>query len=238
MAGHLQDLRALVVGVADEVGASIADGLAGAGAHLVVADADGSAAERVAAELVAAGAQAHGAAVDLSDPASVEALFAMADSALGGLDVLVNGAGRAGRQDFLEITEDEFIRLHEHNTHGVFACTQQAARRMSTGGRIINVCSLAARQPSPQAAAYATTQAAILSLTQSSAKSFGPQQVTVNAVGTNLDDGLVEGDPRAVPLGAVGTAQDLTSLVLFLASAQAGHITGQFVTADGGMVMT
>lgn len=238
MPSQLRGLRALVIGVAGGPGAAIAGGLADAGARLMVADADGAAAKRAAADITAAGGAAAGAgAVDLADHASIEALFAAADAALGGLDLLVNGGSRASEQNFLDITEDEFLGLHEYNTQGVFTCTQQAARRMPGGGAIINVCSLAARQPSPLAAAYATTQAAILSLTQSSAKAFGARGIAVNAVGTNAADGLAEGNPLAVPLGGAGTARDVTALVLFLVSGRAGHITGQFFTADGGMVM-
>ncbi|WP_448811756.1 SDR family NAD(P)-dependent oxidoreductase [Agromyces bauzanensis] len=255
--GRLQGRRAVVTGAGSGIGAAIARGYAAEGAEVLLADLAGDAAQAVASEIVAAGGEAHAHSVDVADEASVAALFARADEVLGGVDVLVNGAGVLRRQPFLETDEQSWELVLRVNSLGPLLCTQQAARRFIDQGadtrgvgKIVNICSTSSRQATGDFTAYAASKAALLSLTQSTAKGLAPHGITVNGIGPGIvdtplwrADALTLADHRLedytskIPLGRLSQPEDVVPTAVFLASDDSDYMTGQLLMVDGGMVM-
>jgi meso-butanediol dehydrogenase/(S,S)-butanediol dehydrogenase/diacetyl reductase len=252
MSGRLEGRRIIVTGGARGIGAAFARALAAEGAAVVVGDIDEDAARATAESIAATGRRASAVGVDVSDPDSVAALFTRADEEFGGLDVLFNNAGLLRQQAFLDITEADWHLLHDVNVRGVLLCTQQAARRFlaAGSGKIVNTCSTSSRQPSADYAAYATTKAAVLSLTQSSARALAPHGITVNGIGPGIVDTELWNSARSagqarpladyaaqIPLGRPARPEDIAPTAVFLASRDSDYITGQLLMVDGGMVI-
>ena len=255
--GRLLDRRAVVTGAGSGIGAAIARGYAAEGAEVIVADLAVEAAEAVASGIREAGGIAHAHAVDVADEASVEALFERADAELGGVDVLVNAAGILRRQAFLDVDEESWDRTIRVNSLGPLLCTQQAARRFIDqgeatrgAGKIVNICSTSSRQATGDFTAYAASKAALLSLTQSTAKGLAPHGITVNGIGPGIvdtplwrADALTLADrtlsdyTAKIPLGRLSTPDDLVPTAVFLAADDSDYMTGQLLMVDGGMVM-
>lgn len=254
---RLSGRRAVVTGAGSGIGAAIARGYADAGAEVVVADIDLAAARATAGAIGEAGGVGLAHRVDVADEASVEALFACAEERLGGVDVLVNGAGVLRRQPFLEVDEETWELVHRVNSLGPLLCTQAAARRFIAqgaqtrgAGKIVNVCSTSSRRPTGDFTAYAASKAALLSLTQSSAKGLAPHGITVNGIGPGivdtplwradaltLQDRALEDYTSGIPLGRLSVPEDLVPTAVFLASGDSDYMTGQLLMVDGGMVM-
>lgn len=255
---RLQTRRAVVTGAGSGIGAAIARGFAIEGAEVMLADLDVESARSVAREITATGGVAYAHAVDVADEDSVRALFRGADELLGGIDVLVNGAGMLRRQPFLETDEQSWDIVLRVNSLGPLLCTQEAAKRFvaqgpSTrgSGKIVNICSTSSRQASGDFTAYAASKAALLSLTQSTAKGLAPYGITVNGIGPGIvDTPLWRSDARAlsdrkledylskIPLGRLAQPEDMVPTAVFLASDDSNYMTGQLLMVDGGMVMT
>lgn len=254
---RLQGRRAVITGGGSGIGAAIARGYAIEGAQLIVADLDLAAAERVAAEIVARGGLARAHRVDVADEASVESLFVFADRVAGGTDVLVNAAGVLLRQAFLDTDEQSWELTMRVNSLGPLLCTQAAARRFIAqgaqtrgAGKIVNICSTSSRQSTGAFTAYAASKAALLSLTQSTAKGLAPHGITVNGIGPGIvDTPLWRADAMTlegreledyasqIPLGRVSVPGDVVPTAVFLASEDSDYMTGQLLMVDGGMVM-
>ncbi len=254
---RLQGRRAVVTGGGSGIGSAIARGYAAEGAEVLVADLDREAATLVAARIQEAGGVAHAAAVDVADETSVEALFRRVDELLGGVDVLVNGAGILRRQAFLDVDEESWDRTIRVNSLGPLLCTQQAARRFIDqgaatrgAGKIVNICSTSSRQATGDFTAYAASKAALLSLTQSTAKGLAAHGITVNGIGPGivdtplwradaltLADRTLDDYTRRIPLGRLSTPDDLVPTAVFLAADDSDYMTGQLLMVDGGMVM-
>jgi 2-hydroxycyclohexanecarboxyl-CoA dehydrogenase len=243
---------AVVTGGASGMGEATCHELGRRGHKIAVLDIDGQAAQRVSEELRAEGVTALAAAVDVSERAAVEEAFAKVRSELGPVHVLVTSAGLVDFAPFTEITTDAWERLIAVNLTGTFHCCQVALPDMvqANWGRIVMISSSSAQRGSPGMAHYAASKGALLSLTKSLAREYGPLGITVNnippsAIETPMqhrsqaEGHLPSNDQMAtsVPLGHLGTGDDIAAAVGFLCSEQAGFITGQTLGVNGGSVM-
>jgi NAD(P)-dependent dehydrogenase (short-subunit alcohol dehydrogenase family) len=236
---------ALVTGAGGGLGAAIAARLAGDGYRVALVDADGERAQLQAAALPGALAFA----TDVTDEAAVEAMVATLIERFGAApDVLVNNAGIVRFGNLLEHSVADFRRVLDVNLTGAFIVTQKVARRMVErgSGAIVNITSLNAIAPSPDAGAYPAAKAALAKLTEHFALVLGPRGIRVNAIAPGfIDAGMsapIYADPEAravrsasVPVGSLGTADDVADAVLFLASDKARYIHGHHLVLDGGI---
>jgi len=243
---------AVVTGGASGMGEATCHELGRRGHKIAVLDIDGQAAQRVSEELRAEGVTALAAAVDVSERAAVEEAFAKVRSELGPVHILVTSAGLVDFAPFADITTDAWERLIAVNLTGTFHCCQVALPDMvqANWGRIVMISSSSAQRGSPGMAHYAASKGALLSLTKSLAREYGPVGITVNnippsAIETPMqhrsqaEGHLPSNDQMAtsVPLGHLGTGDDIAAAVGFLCSEQAGFITGQTLGVNGGSVM-
>ena len=240
---------ALVTGAQQGIGKAIAIALAHAGADVAINYLDDAAgAEAVAAAVRAAGQRAALVPGDVSDmPARlVDATVA----AFGHIDILVNNAGVFPRVPFLEMTETDWDFVHAINLKGSCFCAQSAARKMveaGTKGMIINLASSSLYGASPRGVHYAASKGGIVSLTRAMATELAPFGIRVNAIAPGLTDtaqprfGMTEEEiaarGAAMPLGRIGTPEDIANVAVFLASAKSAFMTGQVVHANGGLFM-
>ena len=232
---------AVVTGAARGIGAVIARHSVKEGYRVAIWDVDHAAAEAVAAELGDAAAFA----VDVADESSVEAGF---DALPEPPALVVNNAGRVRFGPLLTLSVPDWEAVLATNLTGTFLVSRGAARRMADagGGCIVNISSVNGIAAAPNAGAYTSTKAAILMLTEQMALEWASSGVRVNAVAPGLilagmsDPIYADPQTRAlrqskVPLGMLGTADDVASAVLFLASQKAAYITGQTLAVDGGL---
>jgi 3-oxoacyl-[acyl-carrier protein] reductase len=198
------------------------------------------------AEEIGASARAYG--CDVSDSAMVASVFERIEEELGPVQVLVNNAGVARDALLLRMSEEDFDRVIEVNLKGAWRCIKAVARPMMKArwGRIVNVSSVVGLAGAAGQANYAASKAGLIGLTLSVAKEFGSRGVTCNAVApgfieTEMTASLTaEFRERVVgtaPLGRLGTCADVAGAVLFLASDEAGYMTGQTLVVDGGLTL-
>ena len=246
----LSGKRALVTGGSRGVGAATARMLARAGADVGIAyRTRGDEAAAVVAELEALGSRAWARAGDLSDPASVEALFRHVESEFGGLDILVANAGIWPVEDvpIAEMSDAQWRRTMAVNLAGVFYCVRAAARILEDGGRIVVVGSTAGQRGEAMHADYAASKGALGSLVKGVAVELGPRDATVNCVAPGWIDTEMAAPPYAdggrqrieasIPIGRVATADDVAGPILFLCSELGRHITGEILNVNGGAVL-
>ena len=240
---------ALVTGAARGLGLAIAQGLAAAGAQVMLADLQGAAAEREAAALRAQGARAQAVALDARDEAAFVAAFEHTVALFGGVDVMVNNAARSGGASLWDITAAEWDEVLAVNLRGCFFGCRIAGRHMRErgAGRIINLSSIAGQQASAASAVhYAASKAGIGALTRSFAAELAPQGVCVNAIAPSaIDSPALQALPearrdallQATPLGRFGRGDEVAAAVLYLAGDGAGYITGTTLDLNGGRLM-
>jgi 3-oxoacyl-[acyl-carrier protein] reductase len=235
---------ALVTGGSRGIGAAIATRLArdGAAVALTYANAQQKADEVVRA-IEAAGGRALAMRADSADAAAVQSAVAETVRTFGRLDVLVNNAGIAVVAPLDDFSLDDFDRMVAVNVRGVFAAIQAASRHMSAGGRIITIGSVNAdRMPFTGGSVYAMTKAAVAGLTRGLARDLGPRGITINTVqpgpvdtDMNPADGpFAESMKGMMALGRYGQGDEIAGLVAYLASLDAGFVTGASLTIDGG----
>jgi 3-oxoacyl-[acyl-carrier protein] reductase len=242
---------ALVTGANAGIGRGIAERLAAAGAKVAIQYRGGEAhARALAAEIGKAGGRAYALYMELTDAASVEAGFRMATEALGPVDILVNNAARQTHALFTEMTLAEWQGMMAANLDGVFLITKAATDQMAarkSGGAVVNIASISGLHPSIDHGHYAASKAALIMYTKAAAAEFGPLDIRVNAVspGVIYREGIEEAWPSGVkrwmdkvPLGDMGTVEDIGDAVLFLASPASRFITGVNLIVDGGMTAT
>lgn len=241
---------ALVTGGGNGIGRAIAIGLAQAGARLCVADIEPDAAEAVASEIRAAGNDAVGYTLDVSDETSVNAVF-KAVEAKGGLQILVNNAGMALRQASVSLAREDWDRVVSVNMTGVFLCARAAARLMmgKGGGRIVNMASIMGLSGGglyPNIS-YQATKGAVVNMTRALALEWADEGIRVNAVAptwvrTRFIKGLLD-QPEILsrieammPLRRLAEPEDIVGAVLFLVSRASAMVTGHTLPVDGGFL--
>jgi 3-oxoacyl-[acyl-carrier protein] reductase len=238
---------AIVTGAARGIGAAIARRLARDGFTVIVNYA-GSAADaaRVVHDIERAGGQAISAQADVGDAAAVARMFAAAEAAFGGVDVLVNNAGIMRLATIAESDDALFDSQVATNLKGTFNTLRQAARRLRDGGRIINLSSSVVGLYQPTYAVYAATKAGVEALTHVMAKELRGRNITVNSVapGPTATALFLDGKPQEVvdrlsklaPLERLGEPEDVANTVSFLAGPDGAWINGQTLRANGGII--
>lgn len=256
---HDTSRSAFVTGAARGIGRAIAERLSADGLRVTVADLPSSKDQMDAVVDGLGGPEAAlGLPVDVTDAESVEAAVAAHVGHFGGLDVMVANAGIAITAPLLETTAEQWQLIMDVNLKGVFHCYQSAARQMITqgrGGRLIGAASVAAHRGGKWQGAYSASKFAVRGLSQSVAQELAPHQITVNVyspgvVHTPMWEGIdaemtrrrgtelgseMAGMVAGIPLGRLETPVDVAGVVAFLASPDAGYITGQSIVVDGGM---
>lgn len=243
---------AMVTGGASGMGESTCHELGRRGHRVAVLDLNGDAAQRVAEELRAEGVTALGVAADVSDRAAVEEAFAKVRTELGPVQILVTSAGLVDWAPFVDMTVAAWQRLIDVNLTGTFHCCQVAIPDMLEAGwgRIVMISSSSAQRGSPGMAHYASSKGALMSLTRSLAREFGALGITVNNVPPSGIETPMQRQSQAagllppneqmaasIPVGHLGTGDDIAAAVGFLCSEEAGFITGQVLGVNGGSVM-
>ena len=239
---------AIVTGAARGIGAAIVDRLVAAGYAVAVWDFDGEGVAAKARELVAAGRQAVSARVDVADATQVEAAAKAAEGALGIPQLLVNNAGIRHRAPLEELPRASWDREIATNLTGPFVCTQVVGRRMLAAGRgtIVNIASMSGSYGQAMRGAYTPSKAGLIGLTSLTAVEWGGRGIRCNAISPGMIATAVHaeayGNPAIksareamVPLGRVGTGEDIADVVVFLASDAARYINGANIPVDGGI---
>lgn len=259
--GFLEGKVAVVTGGSRGIGAAIAARFLREGAAVVLA-ANDAAVHETAAAFTAAGGRAAAILADVTKAADVAAIYDLAESRFGGVDISVQNAGVITIARIEEMTEAEWDRVMEVNTKGVFLCCQAAIARMRAGGRggrIINTASGQARQGFIFTPHYAASKFGVVGITQSLAKEVAKEGITVNAfcpgiietemwayndtawgklLGNYAPGELMAEWVRNIPMGRAGRGEDVAGLVAFLAGPDAAYITGQTINVDGGLIMS
>ncbi|AVM23784.1 3-oxoacyl-[acyl-carrier-protein] reductase [Bacillus pumilus] len=246
----LTNKTAVVTGASRGIGRSIAIDLAKSGANVVVNYSGNEAkANEVVDEIKALGQQAFAVKADVSNAEEVQALMKQAIDTFGSIDILVNNAGITKDNLLMRMKENEWDDVININLKGVFNCTKAVTRQMmkQRSGRIINLASVVGVCGNPGQANYVAAKAGVIGLTKTTAKELATRHITVNAVApgfisTDMTDKLDENVQtemlKQIPLARFGAPEDISNVVVFLASEGAGYITGQTIQVDGGMVMS
>jgi NAD(P)-dependent dehydrogenase (short-subunit alcohol dehydrogenase family) len=247
MPGDLSGRAALVTGAGQSIGESCARALAARGARVAVTDANGPAAEEVAASIRAGGGAAIALELDVTDAGAVDAVVERVRRAFGGLDVGVNNAGVSGRRaPAAELTDADWREVLAVNLDGVFYClrAEVAAMRATGGGAIVNMASVLASRAHPGAGAYTASKHAVLGLTRAAALDHARDGIRVNAVAPSWIEAPRKrrsGTPEelaalaaAHPLGRLGSCEEVAEVVAWLASDAASFVTGSLYPVDGG----
>ncbi|MBY5758396.1 SDR family oxidoreductase [Rhizobium leguminosarum] len=238
---------ALVTGASRGIGAAVARRLAKDGFTVVINYSGNAApAEELAQEIEQAGGKALTAKADVSDAEAVRRMFDAAETAFGGVDVLVNNAGIMMLSSLAEADDVNFDRQIGVNLKGTFNTLREAAKRLRDGGRVINFSTSVVGLKLETYGVYAATKAAVETLTAIMAKEMRGRNITVNAlapgpVATELflngkSDELIASTAKMNPLERLGTPEDIASAVAFLAGPDGGWINGQTLRANGGVI--
>jgi gluconate 5-dehydrogenase len=253
MSLHLFDLsgrRALVTGSSQGIGFSLAQGLAAAGAAVVLNGRDLARLDAAVAELAAHGLRVSGHGFDVTEPAAVEAAIARIE-ADGPLDILVNNAGIQRRMPLEDFPVETWREVMRTNLDSVFYVGQAVARRMipRRRGKIINIASLMSEASRYSIAPYTASKGAVKNLTKGMCTDWARHNIQVNAIGpgyfeTPLNKALVE-DPKfnawleaRTPAGRWGKVEELQGACIFLASSASDFVNGQIIYVDGGVLAT
>jgi 3-oxoacyl-[acyl-carrier protein] reductase len=260
----LEGQRCIVTGASRGIGAATALTLASEGCALVLAARSSHALRELAQRCLEAGApDAETVALDVAAPDAAKLLVERCRERLGGLEVLVNGAGATAMRPLDVQTDEEWQGLWELHVMAPLRLMRAAAPQMAElgYGRIVNVCSIAGRRPSPNNVAYSATKAAELSVSRAFADAYAARGVLVNAVNPGavagalwLDEGgmgdqiaaargvsreqVVADVSATIPLGRFGSEEEIAAVIVFLCSRRASNVTGAAWSVDGGMVPT
>lgn len=255
---RLEGKSALITGSARGIGRAYAEAYIREGATVAIADINLQRATQTATEL---GASAYAVKMDVTDQSSIDAAIAAVVATTGKLDILINNAALFDLAPITDITRESYERLFSINVAGTLFTLQAAAKQMIAqghGGKIINMASQAGRRGEALVGVYCATKAAVISLTQSAGLNLIKHRINVNAIAPGVVDGehwdgvdalfaKHENRPlgekkrlvgEEVPYGRMGTAEDLTGMAIFLASAESDYVVAQTYNVDGGNWMS
>ena len=241
----LEGMTALVTGASGGLGSAIARALAGQGARLAVSGSNVDKLERFRGEL---GGDHVALPCNLSDGAAVDALVPQALEALGKLDILVNNAGVTRDNLLMRMKDEEFEEVIKINLEAAFRLMRAAARPMMKArfGRIISVASVVAVTGNPGQANYVASKAGLIGMTKAVAQELASRSITVNCIAPGfiasamtdaLNDQQREAILSRIPTGQMGSGVDIGAACAYLASREAGYVTGQTLHVNGGMAM-
>jgi 3-oxoacyl-[acyl-carrier protein] reductase len=248
MTDMLEKDIALVTGASRGIGNAIALALGAAGATVIGTATTQEGAQKFGEALEGAGYRGHGAVLDASDPASIDALLAGLEAAQESPSILVNNAAITRDTLLLRMKPEDWDAVITTNLTSVFRLSKACVRRMmkERHGRIVNLTSVVGVTGNAGQANYAAAKAGLIGFTKSLAKELASRGITVNAVApgfidTDMTRGLSEDQKAAllaqIPMARLGRPEDVAAAVLFLASPQAGYITGETLHVNGGMYM-
>ncbi len=257
----LKDQVALVTGAGQGMGRAISIRLAKEGANVVVADIDGKIADDTSITIRELGYQAISVEADIGDLNDIDRVVKETLNAFDRIDILVNNAGITRHANIMDLTVEDWDRIHRVNARGTFFCLQRVARELikgGQGGRIINIASIAGKGYSGTSnAAYAASKGAVLAMTQIAAHQLGMYDINVNAIcpgitrtsmsqatmiqrseslGIPMDE-LEKQRNAIIPIGRANEPEDIADMAVFLAGPGSRNITGQAFNVDGGLVM-
>ncbi|MDR6757587.1 D-sorbitol dehydrogenase (acceptor) [Mycoplana sp. BE70] len=255
---RLDGKSALITGSARGIGRAFAEAYVREGARVAIADINSERARQTVAEI---GAAAYAVEMDVTSQSSIDNAVAACVKEAGGIDILVNNAALFDLAPIVEITRESYEKLFSINVAGTLFTLQAVAKQMiaqGRGGKIINMASQAGRRGEALVAVYCATKAAVISLTQSAGLDLIKHRINVNAIAPGVVDGehwdgvdalfaKYENRPlgekkrlvgQEVPFGRMGTAEDLTGMAIFLASAESDYVVAQTYNVDGGNWMS
>ena len=246
---------AFVTGASSGLGAQFAKTLAAAGAGVVLAARRMDRLKSLRAEIESEGGVAHVVALDVTNPASIQAAVAHAETEMGGIDILVNNSGVSSTQKLTEVHPEDYDYVMGTNTRGAFFMAQEVAKRMIarskgeapgtyTGGRIVNVASVAGLRVVPQLGVYCMSKAAVVQMTKAMALEWGRFGINVNAlcpgyIDTEINHQHWQTDSgrklvQMLPRKRVGKPQDLDALLVMLCANESHFVNGAVISADDG----
>ena len=246
---------ALVTGASSGLGTQFAKTLASAGAAVVLAGRRVERLKTLRAEIVGAGGDAHVVELDVTDHDSIKAAVAHAETETGTLDILINNSGVSTTQKLTEVSPEDYDFVMDTNTKGAFFVAQEVGKRMIarargaapgtfTGGRIVNIASMAGLRPLSQIGVYAMSKAAVVHMTRAMALEWGRYGINVNAICPGYIDTEInhhhwqtEGGQKLVqmlPRKRVGQPQDLDAVLMMLCANESHFINGAVIQADDG----
>ena len=239
---------ALVTGASRGIGQAISLKLAAEGIFVIATATSETGAEATVAAIVAQGGSAQAIKLDVTNSSDVEALFKKIVSEQGRLDILVNNAGITKDGLMMRMKDSDWNSVLDTNLKGSFNCMREASKIMTKAryGRVVNVSSVVGEMGNPGQANYCASKAGLFGLTKSAARELAKRNITVNAVApgfieTDMTAALPEKGREAllqtIPMERLGSADDIANAVCFLVSPQAGYITGQVLSVNGGMYM-
>jgi len=243
-----KDKIAVITGASRGIGRSIALALAEAGAKIVAVDLDSVATDAIVAELKEKGTEAIAVIGNVTVTDDTEKMIDAAVAAFGRVDILVNNAGITRDGLLMRMKDEDWDAVMNVNLKGAFLCSRAAAKVMTKQryGRIINIASVVGQMGNAGQANYCASKAGLIGLTKSNARELAKRNVTVNAVApgfiaTAMTDALSEKVREElaaqIPLGRLGSAEDIANAVVFLALEKSAYITGQVIAVNGGMYM-
>ncbi|MDA3813563.1 MAG: 3-oxoacyl-[acyl-carrier-protein] reductase [Candidatus Cloacimonetes bacterium] len=245
---RLEGKVAIITGAARGIGYSIAEMLSEHGAISVIIDLDQGAVNSAIKQIDDQGNRAIGFTADVTNSQEIASIFKEIHNEFGKIDILINNAGITKDGLLMKMKESDWDAVININLKGTFICTQKVSRYMlkSRSGVIINIASVIGLIGNAGQANYAASKGGIIALTKSSAKEFASRNIRVNAIApgfikTEMTDKLpqevIDNYLAAIPLSCMGTVRDVANLCIFLASEEAGYITGQTIQVDGGLIM-
>ena len=239
---------ALVTGASQGIGQACALKLAQSGATLALAARSQDKLQQLVSQIEAAGGKAAAFPLDVSDEEQIKSTFKAVIAQFGKIDILVNNAGITRDQLVMRMKRADWDSVLNTNLTSAYLCTQQAIGSMlrQRWGRIVNITSIFGQMGQAGQANYAASKAGLIGLTMAIAREVGSRNITCNAVApgfietamtSNLGDDFKQNAVKMIPLGRVGSPEDVASAVAFLASDEASYITGHVLNVNGGMLM-